>query len=198
MGWEFDFAPIKELLPHFRWYQLSLLSYFKGDVQAAHSGRQKLTDESVPPDAASLLRIWGNTLEALEEMKKGDHATALQFLEQESPLIRWPLLCSPIYSLAFPRFLRAELLHRLGRNEEALRWYRSLTELFIHDIPYRAPALAKLAEICQELGRPEEAAGYYEQFLFLWRDCDPDYKPHTAAASQRLQALKARRPNQDH
>jgi len=192
LGWDFDFAPMGELLPHFRWYHLGLLSHFKGDFSQVSRYRQHLAAESGPPDAASLLRIWGNTLQALAEMEKGREAIALQLLERETPVIRWPVLYSPAYSLAFARFLRAELLHRLGRDEEAVNWYRSLTEFFIHDIPYRAPALLRMAEIYESWGRPEEARQNYEHFLLLWRECDPEFRPMAAAAGVRLNELEQR------
>lgn len=192
LGWDFDFAPIGELLPHFRWYYLGLASHFRGDFDQVSGYRQLLAAEAVPPDGASLLRIWENTLQALFEMEKGRETVALHLLERETPVIRWPVLYSPIYSLAFARFLRAELLHHLGRDEEAVNWYRSLTEFFIHDIPYRAPALLRVAEIYDTLGQPEEAVPCYEQFLRLWRECDPEFKPMTAAAGKRLYELKQR------
>lgn len=190
LGWDFDFAPMGELLPHFRWYYLGLVSHFQGDFDQVSGYQQQLAAETAPPDGASLLRIWMNTLQALAEMEKGRDAVALQLLEQETPVIRWPVLCSPIYSLAFARFLRAELLHRLGRDEEAVHWYRSLTELFIHDIPYRAPALLRMAGIYVTWGQPEEAIPCYEQFLRLWRECDPEFRPMVAVAEKRLVELK--------
>jgi serine/threonine protein kinase len=190
-GWEGSFGSFNDLLPHFRWYHLGVLSFFQGDTSQLGRCRQRLATEVVRPDAASLVRIWGNTLQALAKMYEGQNEIALQFLERESPIIRYPLTNSPIFSLAFTRYLRAELLLRLGRNEEALNWYRSLTELLINDIPYRGPAFLRMAEIYEKIGRPQEAIQHYEKFLFLWRECAPEYKTITAAAAKRLQTLKA-------
>jgi tetratricopeptide (TPR) repeat protein len=187
---ENDFMPLVSLLPQIRWYYLGLLTAFNGDSSQTAVFCRNLLSKKTPHEAKSLIRIWVATLQAL--IARGNHYdnAALELLAKEPVIMRFPFYWGPVYSTAFSRYLRAELLYRLGRNEEALNWYRSLAEIYFYDLPYRAPAAFKIAEICENAGRREEAIHEYERFLALWRDCDPEFKPMTAVAEKRLVELK--------
>ena len=54
---------------------------------------------------------------------------------------------SPYYSRPLGRFIRAEALRQLGRDEEALGWYGTLGEKYGTEFVYLAPALLRQAEI---------------------------------------------------
>jgi tetratricopeptide (TPR) repeat protein len=105
-------------------------------------------------------------------------------------VIRFPLYSSPGYSIAFTRFLRAELLALNGRSEEALSWFRAFKGIYVYDIPFRAPAALRMAEIYEKSGRRREAIAEYRKFLYLWRDCDKMFAPIVTEAQKHLAALE--------
>lgn len=189
-GMEWDFVPMNNILPFIRLYHLGMLAHFSGDSSEAHRCADQLLKAVPPRDAKSLLRLWAVTIKALEAMKNGRDAEALRLLENEPVVIRFPLFSTPAYSIPFTRFLRAELLARSGRHEEALNWLRAFKGLYLNDVPYRAPAALRMAEIHETLGQSAEAIGEYEKFLRMWRDCDPEFRPLTERAKARRDDLR--------
>jgi tetratricopeptide (TPR) repeat protein len=149
-----------------------------------------LIASKLPIEVASLVRLWAVTLQALVDGQGNRSAAALAVLENEPIRIRFPLFWNALYSTAFCRYLRAEQLNRLGRYEEALKWYGALAETYFFDLPYRAPAALKRAGIYETLNQPEKAIREYERFLYIWRDCGPEFQHITAEAENRVKALK--------
>src|SRR4029079_9829693 len=49
-------------------------------------------------------------------------------------------LVAVLFSRAYERFLRAELLGEIGRDDEALRWYATQGQSFVPDLIYLVPA----------------------------------------------------------
>jgi DNA-binding SARP family transcriptional activator/TolB-like protein len=84
------------------------------------------------------------------------------------------------------RFLRAELLVALGRDEEALPWYDSFQGAY--DLPFIAAAHFREGEIEERLGDRERADFHYARFLSMWRACDPEFQPLLAQARAGLSA----------
>jgi serine/threonine-protein kinase len=121
----------------------------------------------------------------------GRTADALRALEESSDPHVWFgfAVSSPLFSLGFERFLRAELLHELGRSSEALPWYESLTEYSLYDLVYLAPSHLRRAQIHDRSGHLQRATLHYSEFIRLWRDCDPELQPLVDAARARLRAL---------
>ncbi|HKV73512.1 MAG TPA: BTAD domain-containing putative transcriptional regulator, partial [Gemmatimonadales bacterium] len=73
------------------------------------------------------------------------------------------------------RFLKAEALHALGREEEALPWYQSFRGAY--DVPFLPLAHYRLAEIHHKLGEGERVAFHVARLRSMWRDADPEFKP---------------------
>jgi serine/threonine-protein kinase len=121
---------------------------------------------------------------------EGDSEGAFRLLGQARADDWWTL--SPRYLLlsqAHERYLRAQTLEALGRDEEALGWYASLGWGSQADIFYVAPALLRSAEIYERLGEPEQAATYYRRFITRWGDCDPELRPLVTGAEEALARL---------
>jgi tetratricopeptide (TPR) repeat protein len=93
---------------------------------------------------------------------------------------------SPFYIHLHERFARAELLHELGRQADALPWYRSLT----YDLLYTAPAHLRLAQIYERRSERQKAIEHYSRFLELWRNSDPALQPLVQQARQALVRLR--------
>lgn len=83
-----------------------------------------------------------------------------------------------------------------GRPDSAVVWFeRFLSTPDIGagmDAFYRAPVNFRLGELYEARGDLRRATQYYEAFLQLWRNADPDLQPKVAEARDRLGKLKAR------
>jgi hypothetical protein len=58
-----------------------------------------------------------------------------------------PALDLPDSPQVCDRFIQADLLRELGRPEEARRWYETIDQLSVFDLPYRSVAARRLAEM---------------------------------------------------
>ena len=177
-----------ESQPQIRAYLLGLLDTKLGNRAAVDSSLAALRelarsadDSSVSDDFAHILRAerargTNHLSDALREIEQFrfdlSYATPRRFF--------WP-------SSSHARFLRGEILHALGRDEEALRWYNSLTEG--HEAIYLPLRYLRLAEIAQSRGDTAEAVRHYRRFVRLWKDCDPELRPLVERAKVGLQQL---------
>lgn len=66
------------------------------------------------------------------------------------------------------RYLGAELLEGLGREDEAPRWYASIAQRSSRELVFLAPAELRQAAIYEKRGDRAEAAGHYRRFLQAW------------------------------
>ena len=168
-----SWTPDRDLSPDLEHYLLGLLSLRLGETDRARRYLDSLTavtDAKRQGPARDLAR----TLRAELARARGDVAGALDALEgfgfdYSNPgphtLARWGVR---------ERFLHAELLHALGRDEEALAWYDSFVGPY--DLPYLAPAHLRRAQIYKKLGNQERARFHYQRFLALWKNCDPEFR----------------------
>ena len=88
------------------------------------------------------------------------------------------------------RFLIAESLVATGRDEEALSWYGSISDIGLGDLPYRAPSARRQAQIYARRGDRAKAAIQYRQFVDLWGDAESALQPEVRAARDSLRAWK--------
>jgi tetratricopeptide (TPR) repeat protein len=101
---------------------------------------------------------------------------------------------APAGALSEARFLRGQALAALGRQKEALSWFRSLEEFAYRDILYWGPTYLREAEIYESLGDREQAALYYKRVIDLWGDADPELRPLVQQAQRGLERVTAERP----
>ena len=142
------FTSNDELHDVFRSYLLGLLSAQLGDLEGTERYARALdntlprpTDGNLPPDLALAVRA--------EALRLDDRpAEALALLEQ-ARLATWyaQTANSPLFSQGRERFVRAELLAEVGRVDEARRWYETVGQLSVFDLPYRMEADRRLAEM---------------------------------------------------
>ena len=55
---------------------------------------------------------------------------------------------------------------------------------------YLAPRMRRLGQIEERRGNKQKAIAYYERFVELWRDCDPELRPQVDEATARLSAMR--------
>ncbi|HYO45383.1 MAG TPA: hypothetical protein VEY33_01670, partial [Gemmatimonadota bacterium] len=122
---------------------------------------------------------FGRTIEGFSLLQQGNREAALAaLLAGQRAATGW----GPVAGInAIVRWQIAGVLVDLGREEEAVPWYRS----FRND-PYAALELGKVYET---LGRRGEAKEQYETALAFWREADPALAPKVAEARQRLAGL---------
>ena len=180
--------------PVLRLYLLGALAARAGDSQAAEYADQLDRSEG-SPDAVGLARDLAYGVRARLAASRGDPAAALALLERMRMEARCTLIVmqSPFYSYTAERWLRAELLERLERDEEALRWYESLVQSSVYDLVYLAPASLHQGRIRERLGDSAGAARHYRRVLEVWGDPDPELRPALEEATTRL--LRAGSPS---
>lgn len=177
------FEPHVHLAEPFRLYVLALLVARAGDPARAEALADELgalDDESVPGLARDLER----GVRADLAWRAGRHQQVVDLLAKRHAVFSPELtVLSPLYSQARERYLKAESLVALGREEEAAAWYETLAELNVFDLVYLAVSHQRRAEIQARLGRSTRAAEHYRRFLELWRAADPELRPLVEAAT---------------
>ena len=180
-----------DIHPQLQTYLEGLLSARLADADdAAHKaavlGRGTGNDE---PD--DLARVHARGIRAEIARQAGDSVAALRALEEAPFFVDFGSgRTSGFYALGRERFLRAELLHARGRDDEALGWYRGMGEIFPYDLIYVAPSQLRQAEIHASAGRIAEAVKHYERFIELWSGADPELMPVVEDARRRVAALR--------
>lgn len=175
--------------PALRAYLLGLVSVRLGDTAAARRWASALDAMPHLPGDSDLAGDLAHSVRAEIAYAAGAPRRALAEIEQVHFASRAPVMSGSLYAGAHQRFLHAELLHAVGRDEEALRWYGSFPEPAGYDIAYLAPAYLRRGEIFERLGQRAEALESYRRVVALWMDCDPPLRPWLAEAQRAIGRL---------
>jgi class 3 adenylate cyclase/tetratricopeptide (TPR) repeat protein len=183
------FAANNGIHPLLKEYLVGLLSARAGDTRTAEIQARRILEMPAPitfgtlaPDLALGVRA-----HALAEQNRREEALAT--FQQARFEINYQPLVSALVSMTYERFARAELLHELGRDEEALNWYRYLTYISAEDVAYLPYTHLRQAQILERQGDRENAARHYRAFLDLWRAADPEFQPTIDEARSSLARL---------
>ena len=179
------------LVPQVQLYLLALLSARDGDDAQALQYAAELEGIGRPPEAAALVRDLARTVRADVALRRGHPADALKLLEPVRGEVPPELLALPFFSEEGSRYLRAEALYQLGRDEEALRWFTHAFEGTPNELAYLAPTHLRRAELYERLGERKQAVEHYSRFVQLWKGCDPELQPSVERAKARLASLVA-------
>lgn len=131
-----------------RRYLLGLLSASLGEPSAANAYADSLEATESWPEIGSLPQdlAYGVRAEVLRRQDRLEEALAM--IERQARYAHYsPAYHSGVFSRARERFLQAELLHALGRDEEARRYYETIDQVSRFDVPYRPAAARRLSEI---------------------------------------------------
>lgn len=161
---------------------------------AASRTADRLAALEVDPMASALVDDWSRGVRAHAAWRQGRPGDALALLEGGRLEISWAqrLAPSPFLSQNFERYLRAQLLETVGRDEEALRWYECVPADFVHEIVFLAPSYLRRAEIHDRRGEYAKARDFYQRFIALWREGEPEEAAVVADAQRRLVRLGGR------
>lgn len=212
LRWDPSVEPMPSARPHLgplvRSYLLGLVDVRLGDIVAAErriaeleaggegqpaegvpdsSGRESRAVSDSTGDVPALADNLAQGVQASVDWSKGDLSGALSALKHVNPVLDMSLIGQvPFAPPAYERYLRAEVLQRLGRYREALRWYGSFQDPSGYDVIFRSPAELRQAQIYEKLGDGRKAADHYRRFVALWKDCDPALRPSVREAEARL------------
>jgi tetratricopeptide (TPR) repeat protein len=176
--------------PVLRLYLLGVLAAREGDAAALDCAAE-LDTMAGGPDLQSLARDLAQSVRARVLAVAGDAAAALECLGRARMESRCTFIVmqSPFYMYTAERWLRAELLQRLGRHDEAVRWYESLVQSSVYELIYLAPSHLHRARIYDGLGQRLRAASHYRRVVALWKGCDPELRPAFDEAAGWLQRM---------
>lgn len=183
-----------ELRPWARDYFLGLLSVRLGDREAAERYANTLDAAANPNDGIGLRHDMALEIRASAALADGKPEAALQFLQRASMTVAHSnqVWYSPYHSRPLGRFIRAEALLQLGRDEEAAGWYGTLGEKYGTEFVYLAPALLRQAEIYERRGEIQRSLRYYGRFATRWQDGDLEYQPLVREIRTRMRELTRR------
>jgi hypothetical protein len=144
-------VPVRPLPPYqayrarLRAYALGLAANRVGETAAARHHARTLASVRVG-EAAAFARLGAAVVRADAALLENRPAEALAALEGTRAVM--PVELGGAFGVeAFGGWLRAESLRALGRDEEALQWYSTRTDLFVSELSYRAPAHLRSAEL---------------------------------------------------
>jgi len=169
-----------------RWYLLGLLSAQRGDYETARAYADRL--EALEPHEVlpTIHQDFAQGVRADVLLREGRPDGALAALERAPRRVHY----GPGRSIPGDRevFLRARVLHALGRYDEAIRWYTPRMVRGIAPV-LLAPSHYYRGQIYEEMGDTEKALLHYGAFVELWRDADPEHQPLVEEVKGRMARL---------
>jgi len=155
-----------------RTYYAALAGLHLGDTIAVKRTVRTLLAVRGLGNSTALSGTLAHSLAARLALGHGRPADALAELEAAG----WERTARLTIAEAADRFLRAELLRKLGREKEATGWYASIAERASYELIYLAPAERRLGQMAEAAGDRTTAARHYRRFAELWGDADPELR----------------------
>jgi tetratricopeptide (TPR) repeat protein len=144
----------------------------QGDTLGAARRARALIRSPDTTARGDLARTFGRSVQARLRFAANRPEDALAQIQAAG----WERVARFTAAEASDRFFRAELLHLLGRDEEAIGWYQSIAERASYELVYQAPAQLRLGRIYAARGDTASAAPHYRRLVELWRDADPELR----------------------
>jgi len=187
---------LEGVYPLLRTYLLGLVSARLGDDSLASEYAAEVAQLQGPENVRALPQDLSRGIHAQVAVNQGRLEDALALLEQASMEGAGSdfmyTMASSFVMQNHERFLRAELLRQLGREQEALGWYSSFQLGRFRTVIYRGPTHLRRGEIHEQMGDPEKALEHYGHFVALWSDADPEMQPLVDDVRGRIARLAAR------
>jgi DNA-binding SARP family transcriptional activator/tetratricopeptide (TPR) repeat protein len=165
------------LHPAIKAYLSGLLAVRAGDLAGARQALVQLSVRSDADESAPRAALRRGLAAALARSESGPLEALAALGSPQIDLWFQVTVTSPFLSLAYERFFRAELLHELGRDAEALGWYGAIAQRSPYELIYAAPAHLRRAEIFARQGDPIAASAEYERVRTQWAAADLELQP---------------------
>lgn len=166
-------------------FATGLIALVRGDTAAVNRFERELDHAKGDTADVALFMLQGNILRARALQKSGAFKEALALLES-----RWLTIVQasgPQYARATERMLRADLLHALGRDREALTWYQSIPEDLGMGIMFAAPAHLGAARAYDAMGDRASARREYHRVAAIWKNAEGEVAVLAAEARRESQ-----------
>jgi len=174
--------------PALRHFLLALTSVWADELEDADRYADSLRMGARSQEQRAITAAWAQSIQARIAAARGRSTEAVELLGASRADVPPELVAiSPFFSRSFDRFLLGELLRGLGRDQEALNWFKTLTEG--HELILVAPAHLRIAQILEAGGHPVDAAAHYKRFAELWEGADPVFQPLVQEARTRSSIL---------
>ena len=183
-----------QMQPHMRGYLLGLLDARHGAYDVALEHATNIEQLTTPAGAEPVARTLARGVRASVALQRGDPTAALATLGPTNDVV------PPIYAAEFrmsevhARWLRAEALFALRRDEEALHWYALVNESPVVngamlELVLAAPSHLRRAEIHERRGNKAGARTEYQRFQGMWREADDPARALVTSAADRAARL---------
>jgi hypothetical protein len=187
-------VPVLALRPHVRLYLLSVLSARLGAHDEALRHAAALGRLPVPAGAADVAAAFVRTAHANVAAERGDPRGVLAALGPTGRGLPLAYITAVGFTDVHARWLRAEALRALGRDEEALRWYGVVPEAgevggATLELALLAPSHLRRAELFERRGDRAAARDLYARFAALWADADAPVRELVRRAAERAARL---------
>ena len=175
----------------FRLFLLAMLSARLGEFEEGAAFAEQIRGLSRSPDAQAFTYALSRSAQAHALLYQGDPQGALEILETMGyyPAFEY-ISASPFFSRALDRWIRGELLVEVGRSEDALAWFATLSEGW-GEFLFSGPAHLRQGQIHADLGNADQAIAHFLRFEDLWTDADPELQPLVQEAREAREALQA-------
>jgi tetratricopeptide (TPR) repeat protein len=174
------------LAPHLRQWLLGLVALKAGLARQARDRATAIERTRAPAGGEAVVRSMAATLRAGAAARDNRPGLALDALGAVRGEVPAPLLRNPFYGEEPARYLRAEVLQRIGRDREALDWLEFGFADTPAELAYLAPVHRLQGELYDRLGESEPARLHYQLFLQLWNQCDASLQPVVAETRSRI------------
>jgi tetratricopeptide (TPR) repeat protein len=176
------------LRPHVRLYILGLLAARIDDNAQAEQYARQLEQLPAPAEGHGVMAALAATIRADVALRGRRYAEVLTLLAPangEVPLelvsVR-PFVNTREFTQEHARYLRAEALSALGRNDEARQWLEYGFQGSPWELAYLAPVHDRLARILASSRDRQGSATHLQAFAKLWRDSDAPQQARVKAA----------------
>ena len=181
-------SPIAPLRSHLRLYLLGILDAHLGAYDTAAREAGALEGLPSPPGDAATVDLLARVLRASVASQLGEHAPVLNLLErsrgQLQPMTHTAIRFGDIQA----RGRRAEALRGLGRDAEAIHWYRATTQGVEYggasELALMGPSLLRQAELRERRGDSTTARLLYATVADLWAEADPEARALARSAAE--------------
>jgi tetratricopeptide (TPR) repeat protein len=154
--------------------------FTRDEAQVRDTIDRRLVQPQLHRERGEVLLAEGKALEAIPELRASDMMT-------DGPVNACQICLSPVLGRAFDK---------ANMPDSAIRWFEHYLEtpamdrlIFDRDVSTVPNILRRLGELYEAKGDPRTAASYYERFVTLWKDADPELQPQVAEIRQRLARL---------
>ncbi len=179
-----------ELHPMLKLYLAGALSARLGDSVQAVGYASQLEELPDVLGRGSLADDLAIGIRSQLHYTRGRIDEALRTLEGGKQEVHYQLtLASPFAAQSSERFMRAELLHEVGRDSEALEWYSHIYEIAPFESVYLPISHFRRGEIYEGMGSVDEAIEHYARFVELWENADTELQPMVEDARARIERL---------